>query len=101
MQPAIQAIWQRGIPQTRERLLLLQSAAEQLSNSRSLDAELRAEAIAVAHKLAGSLGMFGFAEATEHARSIEQQLEHDGLPQPERLQASVDALSETLREALA
>jgi HPt (histidine-containing phosphotransfer) domain-containing protein len=89
---AIQAIWQRSLPQTRERIALLQHAAAQLSETRTLDADLHAEALGIAHKLAGSLGMFGFAAGTEHARAIEAELSHDGLPQPERLQSHVDAL---------
>jgi HPt (histidine-containing phosphotransfer) domain-containing protein len=89
---AIQAIWQRNLPQTRERVALLQRAASQLTETRTLDTELHTEALSTAHKLAGSLGMFGFTAGTEHARAIEAELSHPGLPQPERLQAHVDAL---------
>jgi HPt (histidine-containing phosphotransfer) domain-containing protein len=92
MSDGIRAIWQRGLPLTRERMALLRHAATQLSGTRALDADLRGQALATAHKLAGSLGMFGFAAATQHARAIELELSHAGLPQPERLQASVDAL---------
>jgi HPt (histidine-containing phosphotransfer) domain-containing protein len=90
---AIQAVWQRSLPQTRERIALLQRAAAQLSESRSIDTDLRAEALTVAHKLAGSLGMFGFSAGTEEARAIEAELSKEGLPQPERLQSHVDALA--------
>jgi HPt (histidine-containing phosphotransfer) domain-containing protein len=93
---AIQTIWQRNLPQTRERVGLLQRAASQLTGTRTLDPELQTEALSTAHKLAGSLGMFGFAAGTEHARAIEAELSHPGLPQPERLQAHVDALLASL-----
>ncbi len=93
---ALQAIWQRNLPQTRERVALLQRAAAQLSQTRTLDADVHAEALAIAHKLAGSLGMFGFAAGTEHARAVEAELSHPGLPQPERLQAYTDALAASL-----
>jgi HPt (histidine-containing phosphotransfer) domain-containing protein len=93
---AIQAIWQRNLPQTRERIALLQRAATQLSNARTLDSDLHAEALSIAHKLAGSLGMFGYTAGTEHARAIEIELSHPGLPQPERLQRNVDALVASL-----
>ena len=100
MQAAINAIWQKSIPQTRTRLALLQHAADDLAVSRSIDPDQRAEAIAVSHKLAGSLGMFGFTDATEHARAIEAELDHNGLPQPERLQEKVAALMASLEARL-
>jgi len=92
LQAAIAAVWQKSIPQSRARLALLQKAADDLSSTRTIDPEQRAEALDVAHKLAGSLGMFGFTDATEHARAIEMTLDHGGLPQPERLQEQVTAL---------
>jgi HPt (histidine-containing phosphotransfer) domain-containing protein len=100
MQAAIAAIWQKSLPQTRERLALLQRAADELSTSRTIDTDLRAEAIAVAHKMAGSLGMFGFHEATALASALEVTLEHPGLPQPERLVEQVAALSASLEKDL-
>jgi HPt (histidine-containing phosphotransfer) domain-containing protein len=100
MQAAIAAIWQKGLPKTRERLALLQNAAEDLSTSRTIDGEQRADAISAAHTLAGSLGMFGLHAATEHARAIEQTLDHDGLPQPERLEEQVAALMAALQPSL-
>ena len=97
---ALLPIWQRNLPQLRDRVALLQHAAEQLSQTRTLDAELRAEALGLAHKLAGSLGMFGYKAATQHAREIEQALEAAGLPQPERLQRLVADLAASLAGAL-
>ncbi len=99
-QAGIAAIWHKQLPQTRERLQVLARAAEELSTSRTIEPELRSEALDMAHKLAGSLGMFGYSEATEHARLIEETLDHPGLPQPERLQQYVDDLHASLREAL-
>ncbi|AFL90047.1 Hpt domain-containing protein [Terriglobus roseus DSM 18391] len=100
LQASIAAIWQKSIPQTRERLAILQRAADDLANSRTIDPEQRAEALSIAHKLAGSLGMFGFNDATEHARAIELTLENDGLPQPERLEKHVAALTACMQPRL-
>lgn len=97
---AIAAIWRRQVPQTRERLHLLRHAADTLSETRTIDPELRSEALDIAHKLAGSLGMFGYGDATDHARAIELELRHTGLPQPERLEQHVSALEASLQEAL-
>ena len=100
MQTAIAAVWRRAQPQTRERLLLLRRAADELASTRTIDPELRAEAASIAHKLAGSLGMFGFPEATGHARAIEVTLDHAGLPQPERLEEQVSALEASMASHL-
>jgi len=70
-QQKLMAIWERNRPQVIERLALLERAAA----AQPLPEQLRLEAIAIAHKLAGSLGMFGFAEGTRLARSIEYHLE--------------------------
>ncbi|WP_419804534.1 Hpt domain-containing protein [Terriglobus sp.] len=97
---AIAAIWQRQVPLTRQRLQVLRKAADMLSETRTIEPDLRAEALDIAHKLAGSLGMFGYSEATDHARSVEHELDHTGLPQPERLEQHVTALESSLRDAL-
>lgn len=97
----IAAIWQRQLPQTRQRLQVLRNAADMLTETRTIDPELRTEALDIAHKLAGSLGMFGYGDATDHARGIERELDHPGLPQPERLDQHVTALEASLRDALA
>lgn len=97
---ALAAIWERQRPQTRERVALLRRAANTLAETRTIDPELRTEALDVAHKLAGSLGMFGYGSATDAARAIEQELEHTSLPQPERLEQQVNALEAALADAL-
>ncbi len=96
MQAALAAIWKKNLPQVRERLTVLQRAADELATTRTLDTGLRKEATSLAHKMAGSLGMFGLHGGTDAARAIEQLLEQDGLPQPERLQEQVDALAQAI-----
>jgi HPt (histidine-containing phosphotransfer) domain-containing protein len=96
MQAALATIWKKNLPQTRERLALLQRAAEQLSTTRTIEDDLRADATSTAHKMAGSLGMFGLHSATDAARAIEHSLDQDGLPQPERLQEQVSTLAAIL-----
>jgi len=94
-------IWLQNRDSFRKRIDLLDRAAEELSDTRTLGPELRAEVTAISHKLAGSLGMFGYLEATEIARKIELDLENPGLPQPERLRRDVDALKASLATPLA
>ena len=64
------ALWHKNRPIMLDRLAVLDRAA-----AGPLTPELRAEAISVAHKMAGTLGMFGYPEGTEIAREIELALE--------------------------
>ncbi len=63
-------LWSRNKPVIEGRLDVLERAAVG-----PLSDEMRLEAHGVAHKLAGSLGMFGFAEGTNLARELELLLE--------------------------
>ncbi len=62
------------------------------------DQALRADAAGDAHKLAGSLGMFGLAEGTKRAREIEHHLNDDT---PERLVvANIPNIARQLRQLI-
>jgi HPt (histidine-containing phosphotransfer) domain-containing protein len=63
-------LWRRNRPVIEERLAILDCAAA----ADPLPADLRAAALDVAHKLSGSLGMFGFDHGTIIARELEQLL---------------------------
>jgi HPt (histidine-containing phosphotransfer) domain-containing protein len=89
------ALWERNLPVLRDRLTLLDAASEAAATG-TLTPELRDDASSTAHKLAGSLGMFGYPRGTEFARKIEVLLNEPG---------PVDALtlrelSESLRESV-
>ena len=90
MKKMIASLWERNQPQVLERLALLDQAATE-----PLTAPLKQEAAAIAHKLAGSVGMFGFHEGTRVARELEQHLETES-PNP----AHIKTLTAALREAL-
>jgi len=90
----IAALWQRNQPLVLERLALLDLAAADASSA-ALSPALREEAAAIAHKLAGSLGMFGFPEGTHLARELEQSL---GFADPDA--ASLTRLTQALRHSL-
>ena len=87
MAASLAAIWQRNRPQTLERLALLDRAAAAVP----LSPALQAEATVTAHKLAGTLGMFGFAQGTELARALELELEREA-PDQVRLAALTNEL---------
>lgn len=67
-------LWERGLPRLHERLEEL-AAVIALRRSGSFDAREQEHAAATAHKLAGSLGMFGYPAGTDAARELEHELE--------------------------
>lgn len=70
---AIHAIWERHREETVRRVRTLEEAVAALPDG-ALDDDLHARAQRDAHKLAGSLGMFGFPTGSELAREFEQTL---------------------------
>lgn len=91
----LKAMWEKNLPVLRERLGVLTAAAEAASAG-TLSEERRLEAAGVAHKLAGSLGMFGYPEGTRLARELEVVLgETDGLND-----SQIPALVHDLRNVL-
>ena len=76
-QQILASIWQRNLPIVRERLDTLKGIARQAETG-ALPDDLRREGADIAHKLAGSLGMFGYLQGTEVARALEIVLDADG-----------------------
>lgn len=68
------ALWQRQRPVLAERIVVLERAAEAAADA-SLTPELRAEAAMLAHKLAGTLGLYGHAAAGKAASKMELLLD--------------------------
>ena len=88
-------LWRRKLPMIREHLIILSRTAERV-NSSALTAPLRSEAAISAHKLAGSLGMFGYPEGTRLARELEHLLDAEGTPPPDTFSTLVRSLCESL-----
>jgi chemotaxis protein histidine kinase CheA len=89
-------LWKKNLPTLRERLDLLDRTAS-IAACGNLADEPRLEAYSIAHKLTGSLGMFGYQQGTEIARKIEQILK---APTPTQL-TTLPALAKDLRTSLA
>ena len=70
IQQLLASLWESNLPVMRERFVVLQGFADGLQAARSTP-ESRHGAAEVAHKLAGSLGMFGFPRGTDLARELE------------------------------
>jgi HPt (histidine-containing phosphotransfer) domain-containing protein len=88
------ALWVKVRPMVEERLATLDAAAAAAASGGLGEAQ-RAEACGAAHKLAGSLGMYGFDEGTAVARKIEVLL-GEAAPDGARLKG----LSAELRRAV-
>ena len=69
------SLWLRNRPLIEERLSQLDRAA-MAAASGDLSVEMREEAADTAHKLAGSLGMYGYDQGTRLARQIELLLDY-------------------------
>lgn len=67
-------IWLQNLPLMRDRVAFLEAAAAEALGG-TLSPTRRTEASDIAHKLAGSLGMFGYPAGTDVARIMEQRLE--------------------------
>ncbi len=72
----VAALWVRNRPIVEARMSTLDRAVEAVAAG-NLPAALLEEAIGSAHKLAGSLGMYGYDEGTRIAREIELMLESE------------------------
>ena len=94
-QQLLASVWQRNLPLLRNRFALLSAAAQQ-AEAGVLTPIARKEAAETAHKLAGSLGMFGYLRGTEISRELEQLLDGEG-PMPIQ---DVQALTIQLGEAV-
>ncbi len=92
-------IWQRNLHILTERLDTLERAAAAASNG-TLTEEAREEAATVSHKLAGSLGMFGYSRGSEIGRELEQIFRDLPPASPDRISPLTIELREvTLRKA--
>jgi HPt (histidine-containing phosphotransfer) domain-containing protein len=70
---ALRSVWERQHDRVSERIGVVEQALRALGEDR-LDDELRADAERSAHMLAGSVGMFGFIDASDAARELESDL---------------------------
>ena len=70
----IAQLWQKNQPLILERLAQIDQAASAAAAG-TLEEDQRAAAESTAHKLSGSLGMFGYQQGTEFARALEAELQ--------------------------
>jgi DNA-binding response OmpR family regulator/HPt (histidine-containing phosphotransfer) domain-containing protein len=91
-------IWYQSKDQVKERIEVLENATASLFNEKP-DRELCKRAQKEAHTLAGTLGTFGFFEATELARNIEKKLGSENVSDIEN-RVDLNTLILTLRQKI-
>ena len=89
------SVWQRNLPVVRERLAALGDVAQR-AGAGTLSLSSRKLGADIAHKLAGSLGMFGYLHGTELARALELILDSDLPLTPAELQSLTGQLLEAV-----
>jgi DNA-binding response OmpR family regulator len=96
--PELMPIWERHRERYGDRITILQHAIAALDEDR-LDEALQQQAIHEAHTLIGSLGSFGFNEAAQISREIEQRFKA-GISQNQvsEMQAQVMKLQGLLKQ---
>lgn len=75
-QQTLTQIWQRSQESILERITILEQVAATYQRTGKLTSKMRQKAEQQAHKLAGSLGTFGFTEGSRIAKEIEQIFQH-------------------------
>jgi HPt (histidine-containing phosphotransfer) domain-containing protein len=88
------ALWLRNRPIFEERVATLERAARS-ATAGDLPEALGKAALDAAHKLSGSLGMYGYDRGTLIARELELMLDSPE-PDPARLSAHAAELRQTL-----
>lgn len=88
-------IWRQNLPIMRDRLERLDAFAA-LSQHGEVTAQQHCDALNIAHKLAGSLGIFGYEAAGKLAHKLETALRSQGPVDP----STLATLSASLRSAL-
>lgn len=73
--PNIARLWEQSKPGMFERVDTLERVIAMMVVGNATDDHV-AEAQRIAHRIAGTAGMFGFSEASRVARTIEETLEH-------------------------
>ena len=93
---ALEVLWQRFLPQTLERIAVLEGAAVACASGKIKEAQIRS-AHEAAHKLAGSLGSFNLTRGSILARELELLYSVEDAPDI-TLSAKLSALATELRK---
>jgi len=82
LKQVMDGLWKRFLPDIRDRVSVLEAAADAASAGTLAEEQCEAAQTA-AHKLAGVLGTFGLTQGTELARDMELAFTRESMPQRE------------------
>ncbi len=88
----LDSVWQNNLPLIRERLAKLDNFAHVLATQGVATQQQQNEAVSIARKFTGSLGMFGYPTGSQLARGLEQLLLSTPCPHPQSVRDIVDAM---------
>ena len=91
----IAELWQRHLPALRDRLDILDRVAASAASG-PMSSEDREQGIAISHKFAGSLGMYGYKRGTEIATELEQLFRSNPPSQPDLITPLIVELRESI-----
>jgi len=94
---ALGKVWLNSRPEALGRVATIERFVENL-RSGTPDQDSREKALAAAHRLSGSLGMFGFNDASSCAAKIEALLGDGPRPDPATMLSLVERLRMLLEE---
>ena len=94
---ALGKVWLNSRPEALGRVATIERFVENL-RSGTPDQDSREKALAAAHRLSGSLGMFGFNDASSCAEEIEALLGDGPMPDGEMIVNLVERLRMLLEE---
>ncbi len=90
----LDAVWQRNLPLIRNRLERLDTFVFTITRGVATQQQ-REDAMDIAHKFSGSLGIFGYPAGSQFARTLERLLEST-TPDPDGIRNAVQAIHTTL-----
>jgi HPt (histidine-containing phosphotransfer) domain-containing protein len=94
----LKTIWQENKNVLAQRIAIVRKACPS-AEAGSLTLAERDEAKAAAHKLAGSLGMFGLLDASAYASEIELRLEQMAIGEVIAVRALLESLEQCMNRA--
>ena len=91
----LDSVWQNNLPIILDRLASLDAFAQVIAHGEATPQQ-HSDAVTIAHKFTGSLGMFGYPTGSQLARALEHLLESSGDPDPRRVRDIVRSIRSTL-----
>jgi HPt (histidine-containing phosphotransfer) domain-containing protein len=90
----LDAVWQRNLPLIRDRLERLDTFVTTITSGLATPQQ-REDALDIAHKFSGSLGIFGYPAGSQFARNLERLLQ-SATPDPDGVRNAVQAIRSAL-----